>query len=413
MIPYLCLAAALTTAIFSGCGGTGDGAGESSSSSKPADRSAAVASIQSELLSWLDHHPEVATAIKWQHKPGDIRNATPVPTVPWAPAAPRDADLLAWPEWSPEQRRDLIEAYEEIAAWHASGAKLITMLPGGAGLTDQPVNLHQEVSQDSTGASLEVGAAYMWKLYTAHVAFSLWVEINGQVPWTITSYDAASLRYLVDSSTMGWKLANGNFVLGNPYYSYDLRADNLPATAFADPRWVYRFMTDAGMVQQTRLESVAKLLEWMRDNMRHMLGESSFGRCEEIWQYRGYPPFSKVISGTVDTENASDGKQHWTVGCHSSVGFMNTALRTLNIPVQPVEVCGHRLAAFLADKTYITHGDLPYNQEVHEQNMPGLKMMIDEATYKSWFTTDLDNNVSDRSGCEGGARDNINRLLHR
>jgi hypothetical protein len=178
---------------------------------------------------------------------------------------------------------------------------------------------------------------YMWKLFIGHVGFSLALELTQRVPWSITSYSPTALRYLFDSTTMAWNLFGQYYNMGT-YAGYvpAMRADNLPATAFAVPEWTYPFLTSNGLVGPTKLETIYRLLDWMRVNLSHFFGLDTYGNCFAIWQYRGYPPLSRIVSGTIDSNNPGYGSQHWTMGCHGSVGFLNAVLRVVNVPVQPV-----------------------------------------------------------------------------
>ena len=72
-------------------------------------------------------------------------------------------------------------------------------------------------------------------------------------------------------------------------------------------------------------------------------------------------------------------------------------LRAVNIPVQPVWVCGHELAHFMTENLYLDHGDDPYNANVKNSNSPILSLLIDEATYTAWFTSDLTVNITDNA----------------
>jgi hypothetical protein len=105
----------------------------------------------------------------------------------------------------------------------------------------------------------------------------------------------------------------------------------------------------------------------------------------DIWQYYGFPPVSSIIAGTT----SADGFAHWTAGCHGSLGFYTAVLKTVNIPVRPVWVCGHELAFFPTENLYMDHGDDPYNLNVKNSMKPMTDFLIDEAMYKAWFTNDL------------------------
>ena len=182
-----------------------------------------------------------------------------------------------------------------------------------------------------------------------------------------------------------------------------LRSDNRPKTAFGPPMWTYPFLVQEGLIGASPLDTIGRVLQWMRMNLTHFFGADTFGTCAAVWQYRGYPPLSRIVGGTVDANNPGYGTRQWTLGCHGSVGFLNAVLRVVNIPVQPVWVCGHELAYFITEGMYLDHGDDPYNQVVRNSTAPVLMLLIDEATYKARFTNDLTVNIDDAMspGCAG------------
>ncbi len=341
-----------------------------------------------DLGNWLLDHPAVASALRWQFQSPAGGNAyTP----------PGDADMIAWANWSLSQRDDLAAAYRDAALWLLGGATAPITLPY-RGVSEAPINYYGNQSDGGTVMQW-TSPADMWNIYIAHVGFSLALETLGKVPWSLATYDALSLRYLLDSSTMGWKLPYGpvSFSLGT-YGGANLpalRADNRPKTPFTHPMYVYQWMTASGIIGGSRLESIGAALDWMRHNMVHFYGSDTFGNCNSIWQYKGYPPVSRILQGTTDVAN---GFNHWTLGCHGSVGFLAATLRALNIPVQPVWVGGHELACFLTEHRYLDHGDDPYNAVVRgAPDVPILNVLIDEATYQERFTADLTVNLNSPS----------------
>jgi hypothetical protein len=346
----------------------------------------APAASSPDLNAWLTAHPNVANAIKWQYQPADPANVYIPPT---------DADKVAWAQWTSNQKTDLNNAYLAVCDWFTQGRQQVQMPYGG--LTDMPVNTHPSVNSDSVSVTEVVSPSYMWDLYVAHVAFSLAAELSKELPWSIADYDDESLRYLFDSTTMAWDMASvqGYSMGTNANRVPAKRADNLPMTALAPPLWTYPFLRDASLIGATRIETIGRVLDWMRQNLSHFYGNSSFGNMFAVWQYRGYPPLSRIVSGTVDTNNPGLGAYHWTAGCHGSVGLLNQVLRAVNIPVQPVWVCGHELPYFVTEKMYMDHGDDPYNQNVKHSNAPILSFLINEATYQSWFSNDLTINITD------------------
>jgi uncharacterized repeat protein (TIGR02543 family) len=340
-----------------------------------------------DLATWLTAHPAIAAAIKWQ-----FQAASGAMGVYQAPA---DTDKVTWANWSGLQQADLNQAYLDVVAWINQGAPQVTMPVGALGqttLTDTPWNTHASANDPNSSTIETVQPAYMWKLYTAHVAFSLMLETSRQVPWSVTDYPDATLKWLFDSATMGW--LNGSspnmFMVG----TYDqngfppLRTNNRPRTSFADPRWTYPWLKQAGLIGATRLATIGSTLDWMRHNLTHFYDAESIGRDVDIWQYNGYSPLSRIVNGTIDAKYPGLGAQHWTAGCHGSTGFMNAALRVLNIPVQPVWVCGHELVYFMSEDKYMDHADDPYNGVVRASGASSLLLLLDSATWRSRFGND-------------------------
>jgi len=334
---------------------------------------------------WLKDHPSIAAAIKWQFRSGSSTNY-------YAP--PAETDKVAWPAWTARQQKDLSQAYRDCRDWLAAGAPQVAMAVGG--LTDTPTNLHGNVADDTVTVNQVVSPDYMWKLYIAHVALALALETTQRLPWSIGSLRRPTLRYLFDSSTMAWNVPNGDFSLGTYAARVPaLRADNRPKTAFAPPKWTYPFLVQAGLIGNTRRDTIGRVLEWMRQNLAHFIGADLYGTCDAVWQYRGYPPLSRIVNGTIDANNPGLSTQHWTLGCHGSVGFLNAVLRVVNIPVQPVWIAGHELAYFASERAYLDHGDDPYNLNVKNSTAPVLKLLIDRATYSARFTSDATVNITD------------------
>ena len=67
---------------------------------------------------------------------------------------------------------------------------------------------------------------------------------------------------------------------------------------------------------------------------------------------------------------------------------MNAALRVLNIPVQPVWVCGHEQVYFMSEDLYMDHADDPYNAVVRASSSSSLLLLMDSATWKLRFGAD-------------------------
>lgn len=338
-----------------------------------------------DLTVWLEEHPRIAGAIKWQYRPASMTNAL---------APPLETNKTAWPDWTREQKEELNQAYLRTCRWLHEGAFQAGMDP--AGLTDEPVNIHPNAGDDVVTAMQWVAPSYMWKLYIAHVAFSLALELTGRLEWSIAEYDEESLRWLFDSTTMAWNLFDRYYAMGtNSAGVPDMREHNLPRTAFGPPQWTYPFLKEFDLIGPSRIDTIARVLDWMRYNLTHFYGNNTFGNYFAVWQYRGYPPLSKMVNGTVDKNYSHLDGRRWTAGCHGSVGFLNAVLRVVNIPIQPVWVCEHELPYFMTERMYLDHGDNPYNGNVKDSAEPALSLLIDENTFRSWFTNDLNINITD------------------
>lgn len=200
---------------------------------------------------------------------------------------------------------------------------------------------------------------------------------------------------LFDSASFLSLIGGGNFRVcaGNPAHpNYVKRKDNLGASLIAPPRYTLAFLRNSNLVGATRAETIGRLLDWARDNLVHFFGAADFGTMEQHWQYRGLPPITRVIAGTTSTYPGNGiGFAHWTAGCQGTVGFVRNVLRAVNIPVHILRVCKHGQLHFLTEDTYLNHGDDPYNLGFKASGRPAADLLLDDATYTSWFGANQDN----------------------
>jgi hypothetical protein len=148
-------------------------------------------------------------------------------------------------------------------------------------------------------------------------------------------------------------------------------------------------LVNSSLLAATRHEIIANLLQWISDNLVHFYGYKNYGNMESHWQYRGIQPITRVIEGTTST--VTDTFEHWTAGCHGTTGFIRNVLRAANIPVQIVRICDHGLTYFITEGLYLDHGDNPYNTTFKDSGLPASDLLIDEATYTSWFGNNMEN----------------------
>ena len=321
---------------------------------------------------WLHEHPKVRAAIRWQ-KP--------------------DRSGSTYEQWSAAQQSDLAHAYAKAAKGDATG------------LVDPPPNLVQATGGDYPTTVLSRDDA--WRLYVAHVAQSLAVEIGKQVEWSLTGCSAKQLAVLLDSRQFfTWDADHGGYGIDE-----DTSGQALPAAP--DSSWglieeIRRIpelqaevppVSSPGIPLQLGPRSIliAQLLGWCRDNMLHFGGTSTARDMQATWQYRGWPPVARMISGTHNHEYPvpSENFSHWTAGCHGTVGFLRAVLRTANVPVAYTYQVGHAQPFFMTERSYLSHGDDPYNGLVRRDEpsvdppYPAGLLLIGQAEHDAWYGDDV------------------------
>jgi hypothetical protein len=313
-----------------------------------------------DLACWLDTHSEFKKLISWYMDGGYVRYSL----------------------WPPERKQELKDAFEAAWRWLASGqtgfqgTPLPEPLPNEKPLTD--------LDPPITGFS-ETNAR---GLYLAHVGHSLALEIRGDLPWSLC--DHLPTAYDILSAPIGHYGFLNPVTPGGPPL-FQPRAGVTPA----HPTVTYAFLTANGLIGSTRFETIGKLLDWSR-RLAHFFGPVTTINMEGHWQYRGAPPVSRTIGGTVATPTNAPGFSqfgHWTRGCWGTMGFLKNVLMSANIPVieksVPDPACIHATPYFPSEGGYLSHGDDPYGffREGTTTIVPPIgAFLIDEATYTQWFT---------------------------
>jgi len=177
------------------------------------------------------------------------------------------------------------------------------------------------------------------------IAFSLWLEMNGRVPWRLHSLPYPSLPALLSFDRA--------FPIG---VSDDfLRLVESPDVAF-------RKATELGILAPgaTRLGTIDSLIRWEGDHIGHRSWDSASGSYSE--------PVPTSVSGFFDPPVA--GTTHRHIGaCHLTGDFTCVMSASLNIPCAtrgyPAgsgDSGGHRYVDFAADDRIMEHGDNPYSE---------------------------------------------------
>lgn len=299
-----------------------------------------------DLEKWLSSHTQVCNALIWEVPGGKFPYAS----------------------WPVEKKKDLADAFE--AAWFAAPDETPDPLP------------NHVVLGNNTSVVQVLSETTAWMLYLAYVAHSLAIEISSGVAWSVTGYSSDNLALLFDSRKL--------FVWDNTHSGY--RFDfSLGVALPAPPRYTHDFLIREDLIAHNRFHTIGRVLDWCRHNLVHFSGGWETGNMEKQWQYRGFPPVSRILEGTLNSEHPEWGTAHRTGGCHGTLGFLRAILRCVNIPVNPNYVCGHALPHFPTENCYMSHGDDPYNRfsKGTPAPFPGTNLMISGVTYNEWFGAEV------------------------
>ena len=248
-----------------------------------------------DLNAWLNGRPAIAASIVWEDAGGSH----------------------AWSSWSAGWRAELRQAFEAAR------------IRSSISVADVPPN--QVTLADNQQVNTVLAPSDAWAYFKASVAQSLAAEIGAQLPWSLQYYSAGQLEQLVDSREMfRWNASLGGYRIDS------MHGHIVPAP----PIRTYEFLGTSDLIGSTRLDTLAKVVEWCRGNLVHFTGGTTAANMEDQWQYRGYPPMIRVLAGTVQTSHPEFGVMHRTAGCWGTTGFLRALLRVINVPVKLITNAG-------------------------------------------------------------------------
>ena len=301
------------------------------------------------LDKWLKNHPNIANAIIWNFPSG----------------------ATAYPEWPSDKKDQLSRAFPFRYPF---------------ALVDPPPNMINLADNEYPATSLDEDSA--WALYLNHVTQNLVVEFWNAVNWSLEDLPPEQLAILLDGRAMFTRDTNTGY--------YEIEMTESGVAILAPPDLTYRFLVENDLISETRTETIGRLLGWCRENLAHYLGGQEAQNMEYQWQYRGFPPISRILAGTPNNDPRplwnDPNIRHRTAGCHGTNGFLKGVLRTVNIPVQygRPPASGHATPTFPSEGKRMSHGDDPYNGfSKTTPPYPGEELLIDQATYDSWFSTGM------------------------
>jgi len=315
------------------------------------------------LTTWLNAHPNVRDAIKWENTAGNV--------IPYA----------SWGRSQAALNTAYINAYRGFAT----------------GLPKIPTNL-----MPSSDFHTIISSSEAWDLYIAHIAHSLAVEIRGDLPWSITTMPANELAILFHSHQFfAWRADLGGYEFNGQYGG--------GYTTLAPPDYMYGFLqanaipnyskipagqTNTTILYDAKARAISRLLSWCGDKLSHFQGWTDNANLYLHWQYYGCPPVARVLEGTINP-NFSPTLRHWTAGCFGTTALLRALARTMNIAIEIkyVSPVAHTVPYIPAIDAWLSHGDDPYNSmgDYSEDNVgtalsyPKSLLLISTATKDALF----------------------------
>ena len=265
---------------------------------------------------------------------------------------------------------------------------------GTTGLPEVMTNQAADILGDDESVTTILSIEDAEDLYVANVAYSLMLDMSGQLPWSLDDLTEHELALLLSSRVNGWH--DEVFLQQSGFYS---RYGSFSAvTGYligitgilpAPPELIRDFMAAEGLVGDSRYETIIRTIHWARQHLTHFSGGHSAKNFENHWDYRGAPPLARILAGTTHKEGGHS--RYFTAGCHGTNWFLIHLLRAVNIPVQYLRWGGHAIPSFPSEALYLSHGDDPYStigfySPPFPEPYPTSEIPISETTYREWFS---------------------------
>jgi hypothetical protein len=219
-----------------------------------------------------------------------------------------------------------------------------------------------------------VGVGTAQEIYLAHLAQSLWVEVNGIVPWHLVDLPVAERQRLLDGRQMFTQQ-------GINRYSYAVNA------APSDPRAVFHFLRATQMIKATPAATTLAFAEWIRGHVSHFSFSDS---ATELW---GTPDASRPSPLRILYPLATASRKHVTTGCWGTTAFLGEVLRTVNIAViQRSTLLNHSGVHIPAAGLSLIHSDDLYESNLFPSGgnvalVPTQKIFVSDADYAARFAS--------------------------
>src|SRR5215212_4463568 len=303
-------------------------------------------------------------------------NATVANVITW--------DGSRWSLWTDDRKEELRAAFQTARNWRAGG---FGAWPGPA-FDEPPVNREAPFLSD-TELRTVLDSTEARQRYLAQIAVMLASEIDAWVPWSVRDYTPEVLGELFRSDLNQYlRDTDDGTATDSVYHGHLVAGGVTPAHVVT----MYRFLIARGIIGATPVETIARLLEWCRDHMRHYydLGVPVRTQYEAFWHYSGFPPVARVMEGTVvaDPTWPATPPASWTAGCTGTTRFLRALLRVVNVPVREIvrpETGGHAVPFFAGEGLYLSHGDDPYSQDFTSGGFTGRDLLLNSDQWMRWF----------------------------
>jgi len=209
----------------------------------------------------------------------------------------------------------------------------------------------------------------LWNVYYAYAAFSIYIDFSNRVPWKLSDL---SQEYLYD------------FFNVEKMIDFFLSSFSIYSTP-TNPLFTYQFLLNNNIIGKTRNETIERFIQWSRYKLVHRT--SYFGTESEnlinTWQYNGWPPVERVITGTSYINNGEFG--HYIRGCGGAASFYRNVLQIINIPVLPIGIGGHIAINFPSENVTMLHGDDIYGtiDEINDVEIHTNEVLISDTELDS------------------------------
>ncbi len=284
----------------------------------------------------------------------------------------------------------------------------VRLLPDVPQIAESQVTL--DISENGFVHSMAFDPVLAREYYLTYLAHSLLIEMYKKTPWSLAGYSSEELNHVLDCQNM-FVYSCGHTT---PDLAYRIQRWQPSLSIFqgdatyGDPAIVYHFLTTHKLIGTTIRSTVGLLLGWCRTNLVHasFYGGDSGHSANIIdyypnWQYEGFAPVERVISGTTNPAIPEPRRCHFTAGCWGTSGFLRSLLQTINIPVRVLsfEITGalhSRPRIYLGNGGvgYLSHGDDPYDMFAYSTPpFPAGELLFGQESYDEWFGPDVPDNV--------------------